>query len=199
MKTTIIILTCCLLAVSSLDAVEYQIDNTHSATIFSVQHLGLGYSYGRFNTFSGTINFDEAALDQSSIHMEIDVASVDTDNKKRDDHLRNADFFDAGTHPKMTFTSTSIKAVDGKKDTYAVSGKLSIRGTSKDITVETKKVGQGIHAMTQTPAIGFETQFSIDRTEFGVGQGKVSQMLGKKVRITVALEAVVPKSDSKDE
>ena len=191
--SSLAVVTLCLCSISSASAASYVIDSGHSGALFKVQHIGLGYTYGRFNTFSGTINFDAEDLANASINLSIQVASIDSNDKKRDDHLRNADFFDAGTHPEMTFTSTAFKAVDGKADTYAITGDLSIRGSTKSITIEAKKIGQGIHGMTKTAAIGFETSFTIDRTAFGVGQGKVSAYVGKDVHITVGLEAIVPK------
>jgi polyisoprenoid-binding protein YceI len=167
---------------------EYAIDTSHSALNFSIQHIGLGNTWGRFNDFSGTIEYDASQLSSSSIQLTANIASVDTHNKKRDDHLRNTDIFDAGTYPTMSFSGKGFKMVS--KDQYEVTGELTIRDISKKITVILQKIGEGTHFFAKKPAIGFEVDFNIDRKDFGIGQGKVDGSMGKKVRIIAALEAI---------
>ncbi|MBF0245236.1 MAG: YceI family protein [Planctomycetes bacterium] len=169
-------------------AETYEVDATHSALIFSIQHMGLGNTWGRFNDFSGKITLDPAHLDQASIEVKAVVASVDSGNKKRDDHLRNTDIFDAGTYPEMSFSGTGFK--DLGEGRYEVSGTFVLREIKQALTVTLRKVGEGKHLQTGKPALGFETEFSIDRKAFGVGQGKVDGALGQKVRVIVALEAL---------
>jgi polyisoprenoid-binding protein YceI len=167
---------------------EYTVDTSHSALNFSIQHMGLGNTWGRFNDFSGTIQFDENQLAASAVSITANIASVDTYNKKRDDHLRNTDIFDAGTYPTMSFSGKGFtKIAEGQ---YEVTGDLTIRDTTKKITVVLKKIGEGTHFFEKKPAIGFEADFEIDRKDFGVGQGKVDGAMGKKVRIIAALEAI---------
>jgi polyisoprenoid-binding protein YceI len=174
----------------SLAAETYVIDPVHSTAIWGIQHLGLGNTYGRFNDISGSIVFDENDLAGSSVSITIPVASIDSANKKRDDHLRNADFFDAGTHPEMTFTGEGFTAVAGKENVYLVPGELTIRGTTKPVELEVALLGQGRHAMAKKPAIGFESEFTLDRTEYGVGQGDISNAVGKDVRVILAVEGI---------
>jgi polyisoprenoid-binding protein YceI len=171
-------------------AETYVVDKSHSAVIFGIQHMGLGNTYGRFNDFSGTITFDDAKLKSSKIELEIKTASVDSYNKKRDDHLRNSDFFDAGTYSTMSFSSTSIEKVEGKKDAYKVSGELTLLSKSKTISFELVKVGSGMHFYAKKPAIGFEAQFAISRKDFSFGKGKAAGAVGDKVKIIVSLEAI---------
>jgi len=171
-------------------AENYVVDKSHSAVIFGIQHMGLGKTYGRFNDFSGGINFDESSLKKSKIVLSIKTASVDTDNKKRDDHLRNSDFFDAGTYSVMSFNSTSIEKIPGKKDVYKVTGQFTLLSETKVISFELKKVGAGMHVFAKKPAIGFEAQFTISRKDFDFGKGKAAGAVGDEVSVIVSLEAI---------
>lgn len=177
-----------LLALAPLASEEYLIDVEHSAMLFSVQHMGLGNTWGRFNDFSGVIKFDAKDLEHSMVEVTVQVASVDTHSKKRDAHLRNTDIFDAGTFPTMTFVGKGFKAAGD--NAYEVEGTINIRGKEQSLKLKLVKIGEGIHVKLKKPAIGFEAEFEIDRTAFGVGEGDVSAALGKSVRIIVALEAV---------
>lgn len=172
-----------------ISAQDYKIDTSHSAIIFGIKHMGLGNNYGRFNSFDGSISYDENNVSASSLNVTVKAASIDTDNKKRDAHLRNADFFDAGTYPTMTFTSKSFKKTS-EKGVYDVTGTLTLLGTSKDISIKLTKVGQGIHFFTKKPAVGFETRFSISRKDFKFGKGRASGSLGDQVNLIVAFEAL---------
>lgn len=172
-----------------LGAQEYQIDTTHSSLIWGIQHLGLGNTYGRFNDFAGTVRFDRADLDNSSVEIEVQVASIDSNSQKRDDHLRNADFFDAGTYPTITFSATGFRPAD-EPDTWIVPGEITIRGETRPLEATVRLIGQGTHAMAKKPAVGFESEFVLDRTDFGVGQGGVSKVVGEEVEVLVAIEAI---------
>lgn len=175
---------------SIVDAQEYGIDTSHSGVVWFAQHLGLGYTVGRFNNFEGSISYDASKPEATSVTLEIDVASIDSSNKKRDDHLRNADFFDAGTYPKITFKSSTVTAVTGKADTLSVTGDLTMHGTTKSITFEVKKTGAGEHFMAKKPAIGFWAEFTVKRSDFGVGIAKYAQAIGDDVKLIISLEAI---------
>jgi polyisoprenoid-binding protein YceI len=177
---------------ATLSAQDYKIDASHSALLFSIQHLGLGNTWGRFNDFSGSISYDATKPAAASVSVTAKIASVDTYNEKRDAHLRNADLFDAGTYPTMSFTGTGFTPVEGKEGAYTVTGTLTIRGVSKEITVPFQKLGQGEHAMAKKPAIGFEADFTINPKDFGVGQGQIAGIIPPTARLIVALEAIAP-------
>lgn len=168
----------------------YKIDASHSSLIFSAQHMGLGNTYGRINDISGKIVFDETALNEAEVSVVAKVASVDTHNKKRDAHLRNADFFDAARHPTIAFSAKGFKVKPGGDGVYEVKGDLTLLGTTKTVAVELKKVGEGIHFFAKKPAIGFETEFFISRKDFNFGKGKASGAVGDRVRLIVALEGI---------
>jgi polyisoprenoid-binding protein YceI len=188
------IATALLTACASLAAAaDYAVDTSHSALIWGIQHLGLGNTYGTINDFSGNLSWDKANPAAGSVSLTAQVASIDSNNKKRDDHLRAADIFDAANHPTITFTGTGFTPVAGQTDTFTVAGQLTIRGTTRPVTVTFRKVGEGPQPMMNNKAaVGFEGEFTINRRDFGVGTGKVDGAMGNAVRIIVSLEAVAP-------
>lgn len=163
----------------------YEVDASHSMIIFRAKHMGVSYNYGRFNEFSGNLAVDETDATNSMIELEVKAASVDTGNEKRDQHLRSPDFFNAKQFPVITFKSTEVKKVD--EDTLEVTGDLGLHGVKKSVTVEVAITGKGKNQQG-TALIGFETTFTIKRSEFGMdyGIGAVSD----DIRITVSVEGM---------
>ena len=90
-------------------AETYKVDTAHTYVMFRVKHLGVGYSYGRFNGPTGKFVFDESSPSNSSVEMQVKTKDVDTNVDKRDNHLRSPDFFNAAEHPAISFKSTSVK------------------------------------------------------------------------------------------
>ena len=163
----------------------YEVDASHSMIIFRAKHMGVSYNYGRFNEFSGNLAVDETDAANSMIELEVKAASVDTGNEKRDQHLRSPDFFNAKQFPVITFKSTEVKKVD--EDTLEVTGDLGLHGVKKSVTVEVVITGKGKNQQG-TALIGFETTFTIKRSEFGMDYiiGAVSD----DIRITVSVEGM---------
>jgi polyisoprenoid-binding protein YceI len=179
------------LGVSSVQSVPaqpvtYRVDPVHSFVLFRVKHMNTAYAYGRFNSFSGTIVVNEQDPAKSSVEFEIDANSIDTGNGQRDDHLRSPDFFNVRQYPKITFKSTSVRRINN--NTLEVKGDLTIRGTTRPLTVRVTYVGKGRNPRGQE-IIGFETTFTIKRSQFGVSYG-LNGGLSDEVRVTVAVEAV---------
>lgn len=166
--------------------VTYRIDPVHSFIIFRVKHLNTGFAYGRFNTFSGTIVVDEKNPANSSIQLEIDANSVDTGNSQRDDHLRSPDFFSARQFPKITFKSTRVRKIDNT--TVEVQGDLTIRGVTRPVTARVTFTGKGRNQRGQE-IIGFETTFTIRRSQFNVSYG-LNGGLADEVRVTFSVEGI---------
>lgn len=162
----------------------YNIDAVHSAVLFRVKHLDVGYSYGWFNDVKGKLVLDEAKPEGSSIEVEVRTASVDTNDVKRDDHLRGPDFFNAAQFPQMTFKSTAVKGVDATH--LEVTGDLTLHGKSKSITLTVEKTGAGKDPWGNV-RVGFETVFTVKRSDFALGK---PEGLGDEVRMTVAFEAI---------
>lgn len=163
----------------------YAIDGAHSYVVFKIMHLGVANNWGRFNDISGSINFDSAAPEKSSVSITIKTESIDTGIKKRDDHLRNNDFFSAKEFPLITFKSKSVKKTG--ENTYEVTGDLSLHGVTKEITTTFTQVGVLEKDFQGKRRVGGETEFTIDRTDFGIDYNP--QAVGTSVTIYVSIEA----------
>jgi polyisoprenoid-binding protein YceI len=170
--------------VSANAADTFKIDSVHSFVLFSVQHLSIANTYGRFNDISGTVVFDKDNPSKSSVELSVPIESLDTHNSIRDRSLKSPDFFDAKKFPTMTFKSTQV---EGSGDTLQVSGDLTIRGVTKPLTVDFKKGGEGKGVFGEMRG-GGETRFTIKRSDFGMNfqQGAV----GDEVTIILSLEGV---------
>jgi len=161
----------------------FNIDVTHSTALFKVHHVGAGMFYGRFNDVEGTITLGEENLPSFNVSIAID--SVDTGNSKLDSHLKSPDFFNAIEFPTMTFKSAEVKPTD--ETTYEVSGEMTMHGVTKSITVEMVKTGQVTNRRGEM--IGFETEFTINRSDFDMDYGVENKALSDQIKVIVALEA----------
>ncbi len=171
--------------VAATSADEYQVDGKHSTVIFRVKHLGVSYFYGRFNDIKGSITFDEANPKSLVLNVEIQTDSIDTNDKRRDEHLKGPDFFHAKQYKTMTFKSTKVKK--GKDDALRVTGDLTLRGVTKSITVNLGLVGSGTDSRGRQ-RVGFKTSFTFKRTDYGMDY--MVDGLSDKVRIIVSLEGL---------
>ena len=164
----------------------YEIDTAHSMILFRAKHSGVSYNYGRFNEFTGKLMIDETDISKSIVEFEVKTASVDTANEKRDQHLRSSDFFSAKQFPVITFKSTKVSMKDGKEDMLEITGDLELLGVKKSITVDVEITGKAKGRQGE-PLIGFESIFTIKRSEFGMtyGAGAVSD----DIRLIVTIEA----------
>lgn len=173
-------------SIQMVDAADtYEIDTAHSMIIFRAKHNGITYNYGRFNAFTGEITMDGDAS-KNSVEFEVKTASVDTGNEKRDQHLRSPDFFSAKQFPVITFKSTKVGMKEGKEDVLEVTGDLELLGVKKSITVDVEITGRGKGRQGEA-LIGFQSVFTINRSEFGMtyGAGSVSD----DIQLTVSIEA----------
>ena len=153
--------------------------------IFKASHLGISHTYGRFNDISGTFTWDQNNPTASSLSVTIKAESIDTNHDKRDQHLRNPDFFNAAQFPVITFVSSSV--ADKGNGVYAVTGTLSLHGVSREITVDLEKVGEGNDPWGGYRA-GFHTNFTIDRTDFGMDY--MTDGVPADVGLTISLEGI---------
>lgn len=172
------------LVASAVRAETYSVDPIHSSFIFKVQHANAANFYGRFNKAAGEVKTDAGAL--TSLSVNVEAESIDTNNKMRDEHLRSPDFFNTKEFPEITFKSTEVKKT-GDND-YDVTGELTLHGTTKSITVKVTKTGEGKNAQGKD-VIGFETSFTIKRSEYGMS-GYIGKGVGDEVTLIVALESV---------
>jgi polyisoprenoid-binding protein YceI len=165
-------------------AQTYQIDPVHSSLVFRVKHMNTAYVYGMFTSMKGTVVVDEANPARSSISIEVDANSVNTHNEQRDNHLRSPDFFNTRQFPTITFKSTEVRRVNA--NTVQVRGDLTMRGVTRPITANVAMTGKGKNPQGRD-IIGFETTFTIRRSEFGIRYGLPG--LGDEVRVTLSIEA----------
>ncbi len=169
----------------------WKIDSAHSEVTFSVRHMMISTVRGRFNTVNGTVDFDEATPGNSSVNVEIDVTSVDTREKQRDDHLRSPDFLDVATYPTITFVSKRVEPID---ETHGkITGDLTIHGVTKEVVLDTEYAGQAKSPWGTTSA-GFSAKAEINRKDFGLEYNAALEtggvLVGDKVKIDIEMEIV---------
>jgi polyisoprenoid-binding protein YceI len=173
---------------SALGAGTWAIDPVHSTIGFSVRHLMVSKVRGTFDDFNGTITVGEDGT--ASVSAEIAVASLNTRNEQRDEHLRAADFFDVANHPTATFTSTGVRP-DG--DGYAVDGELTIKGHTKPVTLALEFSGTN-PGMGQGEVAGFDASVVLNRKDYGVDFEMPLEtggaVVGEKVTVTLEIEAL---------
>ena len=167
------------------EADTYVTDTSHTLVGFTVRHLVISKVRGKFNDFTGTITYDEQDITKSALQGSIKVSSIDTDNEKRDKHLRSADFFDVENHPEITFAS---KRIEKKDDGYVMIGDLTIRGVTKEVEMPFALTGKMTHQ--GKTRIGFEASLRINRKDFGVAYHKVTDSGGLVVSDTVDIELI---------
>ena len=169
----------------------YRIDPVHSTVTFKVKHMMINHSVGRFNKFDGDVHFDPHDLENSSIRITIQAASIDTDNHDRDEHLKAPDFFDAAKYKTITFNSTSIAKHLGK---YSVSGDLTIKDVNKKISLPVHIEGPVKNVQGQE-TIGIIGEMSINRKDFNISFDKKvddgkKPMVDDIVKIDINIEAI---------
>jgi len=168
----------------------WTLDTMHSHVGFSVRHMMVSKVRGTFGEFSADIVTAEDPL-QSTVSATVQMASIDTGEDGRDEHLRNNDFFEVDQHPTMTFTSTSIT---GGGSDFEVTGDLTIKGITKPVTFELEFGGVEQDPWGNTRA-GFTLSGSINRKDFGVEYNAVLEtggiMIGDKVSIELDIEATL--------
>ena len=163
----------------------FEVDGVHSSVIFRIQHMGVSYFHGRFNSIQGLITLDAENPAGSSVELTIAAESVDTNNGKRDDHIRSPDFLNASEFPEIKFKSDSVKALGDKS--FEVAGQLTLHGETKPLTVKVEQTGLAKNSRGEGQIAGFETTFTVKRSDFGMDQ--MLDALGDEVRLTVAVEA----------
>lgn len=163
----------------------YQIDASHSTAAFTVRHMMVTNVSGAFGKLAGTVEFDPANPAASKIDVTIEAASVDTRNPKRDEHLRSADFFDVANHPTITFRSKKVERTG--EDRYRVTGDLTIRGVTKEVTLEVETTPE-IQAQG-TARFGASATTRINRKDFGVNWNRTLDtggvVVSDEVRINI--------------
>lgn len=180
-----------ILAAQIASAATYQVDAVHSQIEFTVDHLVIFKVSGSFKEYQGQLEADPKTKTIQSAKAEIKVASIDTREPKRDAHLLSADFFDAENHPLMTFAS---KRVDGSGDDITVVGDLTIRGTTKEVTLQGKFRGENTDPWGNIRS-GFSASTVINRHDYGLSWNKALEtggfVVGDDVTINLEIQGVL--------
>ncbi|MFD7908765.1 YceI family protein [Kitasatospora sp. NPDC059722] len=170
---------------------DWTVDTTHSEVGFSVRHAMVTNVKGRFTDYDGKLHLDGATPGNSSAELVIKVASIDTNQAQRDEHLRTGDFFAVDTHPEIRFRSTSAERLRG--DSYRMTGDLTIKGTTRPIVLDLDYTGSATDAYG-AERVGFEGTAVVDRTEFGLTYNAALEtggvLIGEKVKLSFDISAV---------
>jgi polyisoprenoid-binding protein YceI len=168
----------------------YALDSSHSEVGFSVRHVMVSKTKGRFADISGTITIAEDPL-ESSVEVEIQTASLDTRDAKRDEHLRSADFFDVATHPTITYRSTAVRPSGTGR--WTVDGDLTVAGVTRQVPLEVTFEG-GARDPWGGERIGFAASAELNREDFGLTWNQALEtggvLVGKVVHIDIEAEGV---------
>ncbi len=177
-------------AAPGLASDTYAVDKAHSSVEFRIRHFASKVN-GRFGDFEGTIQADPAKPEASSVSFTIKTTSIDTNNGKRDDDLRSANFFDAAKFPEISFKSSKMTATG--KDQYAVIGTLTMHGVSKEVTLPVTYLGSAKDPWGNQRA-SFELNTKLNRKEYGIDWNKTLDsgglMLSDDVDVTIDLETI---------
>ena len=191
MKRVISFLSAILFLSQAAFAANYEIDPTHSTVGFKINHLTISRVSGRFAEFKGVFSFNPVDVPASSAEAAIVVKSLNTDQAKRDEHLRSEDFFDVLKFPEMKFKSREIRDVIGEK--FKVAGDLSIRGITKPVVLDVT-YGGTVKDMSGAQRAAFSATTKISRKDFGLTWNKVLEtgqiVVGDEVFIDLEIEGV---------
>jgi polyisoprenoid-binding protein YceI len=165
------------------DAASYSLDTSHSSVLFKIKHNDVSWFYGRFNGFDGHFSFDPQSRELSGVEVTVQAESVDTGNKKRDDHLRSPDFFSAKEFPAISFRSASVRRTG--ENTFEASGDLSLHGVTRQITVPVELTGAA--SSRRGPVAGIHSTYTFNRSDFGMNF-MIGGGLGDEVTIIVSLQ-----------
>ena len=180
---------------SHAEVAEYMIDPDHSQVTFKVKHLAISTVTGRFDLLEGSYSIDLEDLENianSSVNMSIVASSINTNKKKRDDHLKSAEFLDVEKYPNITFKSKEIKNGDGNK--FQIVGDLTIHGITKEVTLDAVYEGHVASDPWGFERTAFIASGEISRKDFGMTWNKALEaggfLVGDEVRITLEVEGI---------
>lgn len=169
---------------------KYVVDPTHSSVGFQAKHMMISKVKGHFDQFSADLDINPEDLTGGNIRFEVDIASINTNNSDRDNHLRSGDFFDAETYPKMTFVATDIQKEDD--DEYKITGDLTIRDVTKPVTFDVDYNGRGTNPWG-VEVVAFEIEGKINRKDFGLNWNQTLEtggvLVGETIKIHLEIEA----------
>jgi polyisoprenoid-binding protein YceI len=170
----------------------WNVDATHSQATFTVKHMMISTVRGLFDVLSGQLNIDEEHPENSWVEAEVDVASINTRDERRDGHLKSPDFFDVENYPKITFKSTKVEPVGDHE--YRVTGNLTMHGVTREEVFQVEYSGilpKDLYGMQRA---AFTTKTTINRKDYGLNWNVALEtggvLVGEKVNIEIDLTAV---------
>lgn len=169
--------------------VDYKIDPTHTATVFSWNHFGFSTPSANFTDIQGVIKVDNAKPANSSVEVTIPLGSVNTNVAALDKEFQEEAWFNAAKYPNITFKSTKVETKDKKH--FKITGDLTVKGITKPVVLDAVLNKQGEHPMAKVPAIGFNATTSFDRSAFGIGNYVPN--VGDKITVNITTEATAAK------
>lgn len=173
---------------------SWKIDPAHSEVNFVVRHMMISNVRGRFESFTGIVEFDPEKPANATVEVQIEAASINTREEKRDNHLRSADFFDSDNHPHLTFKSKHIEVLDDHSG--RIIGDLTMRGLTREVVLDTE-----FNGMSQSPwgftSAGFSATTSINRKDWGLTWNMALEtggfLVGDEITIHIELEVIEEK------
>ncbi|MEO0894991.1 MAG: YceI family protein [Bacteroidota bacterium] len=191
MKKIALILAALVMGLSSYAQSTWAIDGSHSTVGFSIVHLVITEVNGTFGKYDGKLVTSKDDFSDASIDFKIDVASISTGNGQRDGHLKSGDFFDAEKFPSITFKGKSLTKVEGNK--YKLVGDLTMKGVTKEVTLDTKYTGTVVGAYGKTRA-GFKITGELDRFDYGLKWDAATEagnlVVSKEVELDINIQLV---------
>lgn len=170
---------------------KWSFDSSHSTVRFAVDHMVISEVEGQFTSYEGTVETSKDDFSDAKITFSIDINSIDTDDVKRDNHLKDKDFFEVEKYPKITFKSTSIEEV--KKGKYTLKGNLTLHGVTKEVSLNMSYGGTIKDPWGNTKA-GLKVTGTINRTDYNLKYNSIMEagglMIGEDISITCKVELI---------
>jgi len=183
-----------LFTIPTMAASRYKIDASHSEVGFKIKHLAISWVKGRFGDFSGSYVLPDSDLESASAEATIKMASVDTGVERRDDHLRNADFFDVEKFPEMTFKSKRVQSIEGNQ--FQLVGDLTMHGVTREVVLDVELLGK-VKDPWGNQRSAFTASTVINRRDFGLNYSQLLEtgglVVGEEVHITLEIEGIEEK------
>jgi polyisoprenoid-binding protein YceI len=173
---------------AAAEPARYELDPAHTTVAFLVEHIGYAKTLGQFLRSSGGYTFDDESGTLSELRIVVETDSVDTHHEARDRHLRSGDFLDVGAHPEMTFAAGSARRTgDG---TFAVTGELTLLGTTRPLTLEATLNKNAPYPIgDRAEVMGVSARGRLKRSDFGMTYGVADNLVGDEVEIVIEFEA----------
>jgi polyisoprenoid-binding protein YceI len=172
---------------------SWQIDTAHTEISFTARHMVVAKVYGRFTRFEGKLALKQEGLTPVSAELKIEAASINTSVENRDNHLRSGDFFDVEKYPHITFRSKKVEATG--KDRFRVVGDLTIRGNTREVTLDAEFLGRAKDPWG-ADRVAFSAKTSINRKDFGLSWNQMLEtgglMVSEQIEVNLEVQGVNP-------